>query len=178
MFLPTFSREYCGAIRLNFNFNILYGLCNLHHLLSLFYLLYVHAPPRYSSDFIIHFVTYAPVSIPKSMMARKVATHTAYSTAIIFAAAITSHSHIKSVDMRTSIDPKNIWSELKCQRDRIRNIGWVAACWVISGKIIMLQLYTISARQDNQQCISLHEERVYCIVLYCIVLYCIEYCVV
>lgn len=42
------------------------------------------------------------------MIATKVARQTAYSVPIILAAAMTSHSHIRSVEIRTSIDPKNI----------------------------------------------------------------------
>lgn len=49
-----------------------------------------------------------PVSIPIIMIATKVARQTAYSVPIILAAAMTSHSHIRSVEIRTSIDPKNI----------------------------------------------------------------------
>ena len=49
-----------------------------------------------------------PVSIPATMMKMKVAKHVAYSMAIILPEATTSHSHIKSTDMSTSIDPKNI----------------------------------------------------------------------
>ena len=54
--------------------------------------------------------TDGPVSIPPTMMATKVARQMAYSVPIILPEATTSHSHIKSTEISTSIDPKNICS--------------------------------------------------------------------
>jgi hypothetical protein len=61
-----------------------------------------------------------PVSMPIIMIATKVAMQTAYSVPIILAAAITSHSHIRSVDISTSIDPKNICSRVRHGEARVK----------------------------------------------------------